>query len=186
MADVEVTVKDAMTKGVLTVKPDTGIKETAKKMNKTDIDSLVVMKGSEVVGIITVGDIVKKAVAEGKDFSNLTVADVMSQPIRTIEPDQSVSEASRIMRDLKIKHLPVVRNGKLVGIIAESDIIRMDPALYDILKEKITLEQQQLICTPELKFSGECNECSNYSDVLKNKDGRLLCEECFEEETAEV
>jgi CBS domain-containing protein len=186
MADVEITVKDAMTKGVLTVKPNNTIKEAAQKMSKTDIDSLVVMDGKDVVGIITVGDIGKKVVSAAKDVNTITVQEVMSHPIRTIEPDQPINEASKVMRDLKIKHLPVVRNGKLIGMIAESDLIRMDPGIYEILKEKIALEQQQLVTSPELRFSGECDECANYSDVLKNKDDRLLCEECFEEETEEA
>lgn len=182
----EIKVKDAMTKGVLTITPDKTIRETAQKMKSTNIDCLVVMKGKNVVGIITVGDIVKKVVAEGKDTAKLRVQDMMSHPIRTVGPDQSITEASRIMRDLKIKRLPVVKSGKLIGIIAGSDVVKIDPALYEIVREKVALEQQQLICSPEFRFSGECDECGNYSDTLRSKDGKLLCDECFEEETGET
>ncbi len=116
------SVKDIMNKKVLTIEPDKTIREAAKIMNENDVGSLVVVKGEEVVGIITERDIVR-AMAEGLNPDETKVSDVMTSEVFTALPDTSVLKAIEMMRAHRIRHLPVVdEKGKLVGIVSLRDL----------------------------------------------------------------
>ncbi|HUW48970.1 MAG TPA: CBS domain-containing protein, partial [Patescibacteria group bacterium] len=91
-----------------------------------------------------------------------------------------IEEAARKMRDNKIRRLLVEENHQKTGIIAESDLVRVDPELHFLIREKSKLEAQfpSPTETQEVTFSGFCQDCENYSDDLRNVNGRWLCEEC--------
>lgn len=110
-------VKEIMNK-VIAIDSDISLKEAAKIMSKKNIGSLVVLKGSKVVGIITEKDIID-------NVSNLNkkVYSVMKKNVYVIEADSTLEEAARIMAQKKVRRLPVVENGKLVGIITSTDLI---------------------------------------------------------------
>ena len=115
-------VKDIMNKKVLTIEPDKTLREAAKIMNENDVGSLVVVKGGEVVGIITERDVVR-AVAEGLNPDETKVSEVMSDEVYTALPETSVLKAMEMMRAHRIRHLPIVdESGKLVGIVSLRDL----------------------------------------------------------------
>ena len=82
------------------------------------------------------------------------------------------------MRDLKIERLPVTQKNKLMGIITERGITRIEPALIEIVREKAALEPK--LAKDDSMLSGICESCENYSDNLRKKDDEYLCEECYE------
>lgn len=176
----EIRVGDCMTKGVVTLSESNTAMEAAKLMRDHGIGSVVIVQEGMPVGIVTEGDITRQVVAEGRDPRKTLMKEIMHSKLKTVGPDEKVERVAEMLRDEGIKRLPVINEkGKLIGIIGETDIIRISPGLYDILRERTRIEHTPL----SESFSGECEMCGNYSDTLRRSDGRLVCEECAEEES---
>lgn len=128
-------VKDWMSRDVITITPDVTLPEAHQLMTENDIRRLPVVKNGRLVGIVTLGD-VREAEPSGATtlsiwelnyvLSRLTVEKIMTPEPMVIDQDATIKVASKMMLDYKISGLPVVDNdGRLVGIITESDIFRM-------------------------------------------------------------
>jgi len=129
-----------MSSPVRTTRVGDSVKDAVRKMNKFRIGCLVVMQGDRPVGILTERDIMRKVVEPCIDPSLINVSDVMSTPITTIDPAVSVEDAARLMSRKHIKKLPVVEDGRLIGIVTSTDLVRSGPelvsALTDLLSKK--------------------------------------------------
>jgi len=115
-------VRDIMSSEVQTASPDTTLEEVATMMKTEDVGAIPVVEDEELVGIITDRDIVVRCVAEGKDPSETSVEDVLSEDLETASPDMDVQEAVRLMSRRQIRRLPVVEENRLVGILALGDV----------------------------------------------------------------
>lgn len=113
-------ISDVMTKDPQSVSPGDSIQDAARKMKEAETGALLVVDGDELKGIVTDRDIVVNAVAEGN--SDATVEDVASTDTTTIEPGSSLEDAISLMRENKIRRLPVVEDGKPVGIVSLGDL----------------------------------------------------------------
>jgi CBS domain-containing protein len=128
-------VKDWMSRDVITASPALGLLEAGALMRQHDIRRLPVVENGRLLGIVTLGDVreAKPSAATSLTawelnylLANLTIGEVMSKPTQTISPEATIGEAAEIMLSRKISGLPVVdADGRLVGIITESDIFRM-------------------------------------------------------------
>ncbi len=123
MSGEGVFVEDVMIKDVITVEASTSIRNTAKKMSEMNIGSVIVTKNGEPVGIITERDFVRRYAVMGISLSN-QVADIMTLPLVTIDPNETVWEAAELMKIHNIHKIPVIKDKKLVGIITNSDLIK--------------------------------------------------------------
>ena len=178
--ETEIPVRDIMTRPVITADADLDILGAAKKMGSANVGCLIIVSGDKPTGILTERDLVKKVVALGIDPRTLKVADIMSSPVVTIEPDASLREAAALMLRSGVKRLPVIFKGKLVGIITDTDLVSgsslgLSEILSDLLdmhKESIHLEQ------PRGVVRGICEVCSQLSDTLESVNGELLCWSC--------
>ena len=129
------TVQDVMTTELVACGSSTSLAEAAKLMRDHDIGDVLVTDDGELRGIVTDRDIVVRCVADGGDISRATLADACSVEIASVTPGTSVDEAAQVMRQRAVRRLPVVENGKTVGIVSIGDLaIRNDPssALADI------------------------------------------------------
>jgi CBS domain-containing protein len=125
-------VKEVMNRNVKTVRPEDTVKDAAKIMNESYIGALVVVSGTgEVVGIVTERDILSDVVAIGKNADEVKISEIMTPNIITITPDKTLEEAADVMTDNKIKKLPVVDKGRLVGIVTASDLIAYEKDLIE-------------------------------------------------------
>lgn len=115
-------VHEIMVRKVITAKPDTNLKEVARLMRKNGIGSVVIVKDSRPVGILTESDFIK-LVARGTDMKKALAEDYMNRDVVTCEPGITVIDALMVMRAEKLRHLPVVRRSKLVGVISIRDLI---------------------------------------------------------------
>ena len=129
-----IMVRDFMTQDVKTVGIDAIIREAVQKMNKFAIGSVVVVdtKRRRPVGIVTERDILR-LVEQYPAPLVLKVKQVMSQPLITTDYDTSIEEAAKLMVKNGIKRLPVVENGRLVGIVTSSDIMSTSPKLTGLI-----------------------------------------------------
>ena len=113
-----------MRKTVISIDSAMTVKDAATMMEDTDVGCVIITKGNAPLGILTERDFVKRIVSKEKSFST-PLADVMSFPLITSKPDDTVWEAAEIMKKNKIHKVPVEDNGKLVGIITASDLVRL-------------------------------------------------------------
>lgn len=128
-------VEDVMVKEVITINETSTVKEAANTMNKYEIGCLIVTRNRKAVGILTERDLLKRVVSRGKSATRTKVSTVMSKPIIVVEPDMELEEAARLMFKLKVKKLPVVDRGRLVGLVTLTDIARFQPQMMRILKK---------------------------------------------------
>ncbi len=120
-------VKDVMTRNVLVVPPDTTVSDAAKLMASENRGSIVVMDGTSPVAIVTESDLFKKVVAKDLEPKEVRVRDVMSSPLISIDPEQPLRNAAKLMVEKEIRRLPVVESNRLVGILTAADLARLEP-----------------------------------------------------------
>ncbi|MEM4367497.1 MAG: CBS domain-containing protein [Candidatus Aenigmatarchaeota archaeon] len=136
------TVKDVMNPKVVVAKPQATIKEAAEIMSQLRIGCLLVMEDEKVIGIITESDIIGKIVAKKRDPERVTVDEIMTKNIISTTPDETLDEAAEKMVENKIKRLPVLDGGKLVGIITATDLISFEPKMIETLSELFSMKSQ--------------------------------------------
>jgi CBS domain-containing protein len=131
-----ILVRDIMSKDVKTVRNDTSVKEVIALMNKYDKDAILVEQSGKPTGIITVKDVLVRAVEHGVPLSTIIARMVYTNPLVTIEESATVEEAAKLMKHWQIKHLPIVdKNGCLTGMINDRDIVYSVPALMSTMEE---------------------------------------------------
>jgi CBS domain-containing protein len=116
------SVRDAMTEDPRSIGASTSVVEAARLMRDEHIGSLPITDGDTLVGMITDRDITTRVVAEAADLATTTVGDVYSQDLISVEPDKDLAEALGLMARHQVRRLPVVEDGRLVGIVAQADI----------------------------------------------------------------
>jgi CBS domain-containing protein len=119
-------VKDLMTSDPAKVGPDDVIAMAATLMKQEDCGAIPVVRDGELIGIVTDRDITIRVVAAGRDAKTTKVSEIMSADPITIAPDADVAEAATTMARSQIRRLPVVENGKLLGIIVTAQLARRE------------------------------------------------------------
>jgi CBS domain-containing protein len=129
------TVGEVMTAKPLALQEGTTLAEAARAMRDHDVGDVVLLRDDQVTGIVTDRDIVVRGVAESMHPDEAVLAQVASKELVTVSPDTSVDEAVELMRQRAIRRLPVVEDGRPVGIVSLGDLaVEEDPdsALADI------------------------------------------------------
>jgi CBS domain-containing protein len=171
-----VLVRDIMNSPVISTSPQHTIKDIATKMKEERIGSIVIMENEKAAGIVTDWDIVSNAVVKDVKPSEVKASDIM-QTLHTIEGEEGITEAARVLRQHNIKRLGVVYKNRLVGIISASDVIAVTPDLVDVISEKAAVMRGE-IGRSAGNISGYCDECGEWSDLLQFNEGTFMCEEC--------
>jgi signal-transduction protein with cAMP-binding, CBS, and nucleotidyltransferase domain len=144
------------------------------------VGCLIVVSGEKPIGILTERDLVKKIVAKATDPQAVKVGDVMSSPLVTISPEASLRDAASLMLKSGVKRLPVTSNGRLVGIITDTDLVSGSSlGLSDVLSDLLEMHRES-IHFQEARgvVRGICEVCGQLSDTLENVNGELLCWSC--------
>lgn len=171
-----ILVRDIMNSPLISSSPDSNIKEIAEKMKNERIGSIVIFKGEEPVGIVTDWDIVTDGFSRNVLPSSIKASEIMKK-LYTIEGEDTITEAARMLRKHNIKRLGVVYKNRVVGIISSSDVISVTPELIDVISEKAALIRGET-GRPTGHISGYCDECGEWTDLLLYSDGTFTCEEC--------
>ena len=118
-------IRELMTESPRTVSSDATVVEAARVMRDDDFGLVPVVDGDRLVGTVTDRDIAIRVVAEERDPSNTLVREIASADLVTIDPEQELGEALRLMAQHQVRRLPVVEeDGRLVGIVAQADVAR--------------------------------------------------------------
>ncbi len=117
-------VNQIMSKNVLTAGKSASLQEAALNMTKLNIGCVIVTDGTKPLGIVTERDFVTKVVGEGLPLFT-EICEVMSSPLITIGPEETIWEASEIMKQKSIHKLPVKENEQIIGIVTTTDIVKI-------------------------------------------------------------
>ncbi len=159
----QLQVGDIMSKDVVTATADETISSAITKMSEHYVSCLVVTDHGRVAGILTEKDLLKGVGACGTEFHELQVAQQMSSAVKLVSPDASIREAGRIMETSRIRRLPVVENGQLVGIVTQTDITRglisLTPlrCVSDIMTRRITAVAADATIAEAARIMSSCN-----------------------------
>lgn len=185
-----VKVGDVMTKKFVAVTPDVSVRDCAKMMAKKNIGSLIVKQDQKLRGIVTEGDVMK-AVAKGLDVKKSKVAKIMTKHVIGIAPGKDLFDAFITMKKSKVRWLPVMADGNVIGLLTFNDIVKIQPDLFDIAVQNIKIAEEEekfkrIRSVDEYRWvkEGPCQECGVY-DLLYKAGSRYLCAECRKNEQSE-
>ena len=109
---------------VLTVDPDTSVREAIEKMEDISAGTVVVMEGGAVVGMVSERDVIRKVVLQGQKIDKVKVREIMSTDLTTITPETLLDDCMQLITEKRIRHLPVLCNGSLCGIVSIGDVVK--------------------------------------------------------------
>jgi signal-transduction protein with cAMP-binding, CBS, and nucleotidyltransferase domain len=172
-------VSDCMSQTPLTTAPTTSIRKCAGLMKKNKVGSIVVVDNNKKpLGIVTNQDIVFRVVSKGTNL-NEPVSKFMSTTLIRVKPEEDIFSALEVMNKNMIRHLNVIRGGELVGFLTLKDILKIEPALFDLYVGKIDgrIEGNNNI-NPLYENDGICAICGNYTKSLTEVNGIKVCALC--------
>jgi len=117
------TVREVMTSKLCSIDTDKSVAYAAKMMRDEDVGIAPIVEGDRLVGVLTDRDIAVRVVAEGRDPDEVKVTEIASRDLVTLDPQQDLDEALRLMAQHQVRRLPVVEeDGRLVGVVAQADV----------------------------------------------------------------
>jgi CBS domain-containing protein len=182
-------VKDVMSSPVVTINENAPVNKVAELMDKNDLGCIIVTnKEGKPLGILTERDLVVRVLGKNVKPDSMKAEEVMTSPLITIEPDETISEVARKMSRLNIRRLGVVYKGNLIGLVSSKDVLAVMPELIEIIQEKALIEGENR--AEEAKeesgpLTGYCDHCGTWSDNLQEVNGEYLCEDCKAEMESE-
>ena len=116
--------------------------DAVKLMAEKDVGALLIMEGERIVGMVSERDYARKIVLIGRSSKEIPVRDIMTRPVIYVGPQQSTEECMALMTEKRVRHFPVLDNGKLIGLISIGDLVK------DIISEQnFLIEQLQYYIT---------------------------------------
>ena len=109
---------------VLRIDADASVLDAVKQMVEANIGSLLVTKDGETAGIVTERDYLRRVAHEGQTDEEVTVEEIMSSPLIVVTPETTIDECMALMTDRRIRHVPVVDGGEVVGIVSIGDVVK--------------------------------------------------------------
>ncbi len=140
-------VGEVMTENVAVALPDQPVVSAAQQMSQMNISCVAIVENDQVVGIVTETDLLKRAVASGKNFQSLQVREIMTSPVVSVGPHLSVLAAARMMEQSRIKRLVIQSDGRLVGIVTQTDLVRVLTS-YGMWKDVSAIMSPQVATIP--------------------------------------
>jgi CBS domain-containing protein len=178
----ELLVREAMSSPVVTVDEGSSVVKVSEIMAENEIGAIIVIsKEGKPVGIVTERDLVYRVIAKGSSPKEVMVEDVMSSPLQTVGPEESLEAAMSTMNKINVRRLGVVYKGNLEGVISDKDVIRIMPTIIEIVRERSKIQSGDI--SSGLSLMGYCSRCNMYSMNLRRGDGGFLCEDCRADST---
>ena len=119
-----VEILEEMGGGVLEIDADASVLDAVQLMVVKNVGSLLVTVGGEITGIVTERDYLRRVTLEGRTDAETRVGEIMSSPLVVVTPDTSIDECMAVMTDRRIRHLPVVEDGRVVGLVSIGDLVK--------------------------------------------------------------
>jgi len=115
---------DRKGRALYTIEPEDPVLEAVRMMADHHVGALLVMRGTELAGIVSERDYARKVVLHGRSSAETPVWQIMTSPVITVSLGESVQDCMRIMTDCRIRHLPVIDGGRIIGMISIGDLVK--------------------------------------------------------------
>ncbi len=115
---------DRKGRAIYSVKPDDPVLEAIRVMAEHHVGALLVMEGARLVGIVSERDYARKIILKGRSSADTPVSQIMSSPVLTVVPQNSVQECMELMTEHRVRHLPVVESGRVIGVVSIGDLVK--------------------------------------------------------------
>ena len=109
---------------VWAISPNVVVLEALRLMAEKDVGALLVMEGEKLLGILSERDYARKVVLQGRASKEITVREIMTEKVFSVHPDQTVHEVMTLMTEKRVRHLPVVEDDRVIGMISIGDVLR--------------------------------------------------------------
>jgi CBS domain-containing protein len=177
--ETRLAVRDVMTRTVVTATPDMSAAEAGKQMVENRVGNIIIVKDEGPIGIVTESDMVAKVIARNVKPGSIKLEQLMSKPLITTTSSDDIHDAVLMMAQKKIRRLPVIDNGALVGIITDADVIQASSEINQILDNLIQMNRESVLDRRDVIITqGECEQCEEFSEDLRQEEGRLKCPRC--------
>jgi CBS domain-containing protein len=123
---------------VWTIAPDSSVYQALRAMADKNVGALLVVEGSELVGVVSERDYARKVVLKGRSSVDTPIRDIMTTEVVSVRPDQTVEECMALMTDKRTRHLPVVDDGRLIGVISIGDVVKSIITEQGFMIEQLT------------------------------------------------
>ncbi|MBI2630212.1 CBS domain-containing protein [Candidatus Pacearchaeota archaeon] len=182
--DTGIKVGDIMTRDFIFASPESSLRECAKRMIQQKVGSLVIQDKGKLFGVLTERDIVYAFTKKPKELDKIQAKSLARKKVVKIKPSADLDEALKKMKKTKYRWLPVAVNNKVLGFLTLKDILRIEPNLFEAVREIMQIREEQQKYKRLKKLgkrifikSGLCEECGSYGALFQS-DGKLLCENC--------
>src|SRR5438445_11487497 len=127
------------TKGqaILSVSPEIPVFEALQVMAEKNVSALLVVEGGELVGIFSERDYARKVILKGKSSKDTPVQELMSSHVLYVRPEQTIQDSRALMTDKRVRHLPVMEEGRVVGVISIGDVVKAIIAEQEFIIEQL-------------------------------------------------
>ena len=115
---------DRKDRAVFSVGPEAPVLEAIRAMAEHHVGALLVMKGEVLAGIVSERDYARKVILRGRSSSDTPVRDIMTFPVLTVSPDTSVDQCMQLVTDKRVRHLPVIDAGRVIGMVSIGDLVK--------------------------------------------------------------
>jgi CBS domain-containing protein len=115
---------DRKGRAIYSVKPDDPVLEAIRLMAEHHVGALLVMDGARLAGIVSERDYARKIILKGRSSADTPVSQIMSTPVLTVVPQSSVQECMELMTEHRVRHLPVVESGRVIGVVSIGDLVK--------------------------------------------------------------
>jgi CBS domain-containing protein len=187
--ETDVTIRDVMTREYVGVSESDTVLGAVELMREEEAGSVVVLRGSDPVGILTEWDVLG-VVADRATPGETTVASVMSEPVLTVAPDERLRTAAGKMSTENVRRLVVTDNDEIIGLLNERDVIAAaassrHPETANVAHSSAENQHDSRVqagSNGERAYSdqGVCETCGSLADTLREFNGQLVCTECRE------
>jgi signal-transduction protein with cAMP-binding, CBS, and nucleotidyltransferase domain len=167
-----------MTEQPIFLRANDDLRYCAEIMEQNHVGTIIVKEDSSIVGLLTEQDIIRKLVAKGIDPLTKKIKDVMETELTTINPEKDIFDALIMMRDLNIRHLPVVHKGRCIGLLTLKDILKIEPQLFELMVERFELREEDRKPVHVKPNADVCQTCGKLTDKLFQSKNAMVCAEC--------
>jgi CBS domain-containing protein len=126
---------------IYAIEPHKPVLEAIRMMAEKHVGALLVMEAGKLVGIVSERDYARKVILMGRSSADTPVRDIMSAPVLTVAPGDSVNHCMKLVTDQRVRHLPVVENGQILGVVSIGDLVK---AVIDDQAEQLEYLQRYI------------------------------------------
>jgi len=175
----ELAISEIMTTKVISISLETSAEVCAKLMVENNIGSIVVLdQNNKALGIITKENLIKNVIAANADASTVLALDVMTSPVITAPQTMTIIQAMQLMSKQGIRHLVILKKGKVAGMCSDTDIFKVVPQLIMLEQEYLNVLGESQVTEELPDLAGYCDDCKEFREILIFHQGLYICHNC--------